>query len=99
MDQRLEAIGFFSVIKRQSELDLDSTKSINASDNSTHHHDLYVVPYSQEYKTFLDKAAELLRKAGDMTSSPRYSSHTLNISFKFMDMWKFSVFKSILCVV
>ncbi|KAL1804221.1 hypothetical protein ACET3Z_032868 [Daucus carota] len=70
VDQRLEAIGFFSVIKRQSELDLDSTKSINASDNSTHHHDLYVVPYSQEYKTFLDKAAELLRKAGDMTSSP-----------------------------
>lgn len=72
MDQRLEATGFFSVIKRQSELDPDSSNCRNTAVNSTLPHDLYVVPYSQEYETFLVKAAELLRKAGDMTDTPRY---------------------------
>ncbi|XP_074332734.1 nudix hydrolase 3-like [Apium graveolens] len=70
VNQRLEATGFFSVIKRLSELDLDSSKCRNTAVNSTLPHDLYVVPYSQEYETFLVKAAELLRKAGDMTDTP-----------------------------
>ena len=35
-------------------------------------HDLYAIPYSEEYRQFLTKAAELLRKAGDLTSTPRY---------------------------
>ncbi|KAL1832256.1 hypothetical protein ACET3Z_001907 [Daucus carota] len=70
VDQRQEATGFFSVIKRHCELDLDSSKCSNATINSTLPYDLYVVPYSQEYKKFLAKAAEFLRKAGDMTSTP-----------------------------
>lgn len=70
VDQRQEATGFFSVIKRHSELDLDSSKCSNTTVNSTRPYDLYAVPYSEEYKTFLLKAAELLHKAGDMTSTP-----------------------------
>ena len=77
MDQRQEATGFFSVIKRHCELDLDSSKCSNATINSTLPYDLYVVPYSQEYKKFLAKAAEFLRKAGDMTSTPRYCINEL----------------------
>ncbi|KAK1353424.1 putative isopentenyl-diphosphate Delta-isomerase [Heracleum sosnowskyi] len=70
VDQRQEATGFFSVIKRHSELDLDSSKCSNAAVNSTLPDDLYAVPYSEEYNTFLLKAAELLHKAGDMTNTP-----------------------------
>ncbi|XP_028776890.1 nudix hydrolase 3 isoform X2 [Neltuma alba] len=66
-DQQTEATGFFSVIKRHSEFLLDS----NTVDNKVGAaHDLYIVPYSQEYKTLLAKAAELLRKAGDTSDSP-----------------------------
>ncbi|XP_054783674.1 nudix hydrolase 3-like isoform X2 [Prosopis cineraria] len=66
-DQQTEAISFFSVIKRHSEFLLDS----NTTDNKVGAaHDLYIVPYSQEYKSLLAKAAELLHKAGNITSSP-----------------------------
>ncbi|KAL1348532.1 hypothetical protein AAHE18_07G085800 [Arachis hypogaea] len=54
-DQQKEATGFFSVIKRHSNSDDDN--------------DLHVVPYSQEYKSLLAKAADLLHKAGDITTS------------------------------
>ncbi|KAL8099881.1 hypothetical protein AgCh_032220 [Apium graveolens] len=70
VDQRQEATGFFSIIKRHSELDLDSSKCSNAAVNSTLPYDLYAVPYSEEYKIFLLKAADLLHKAGDTTSTP-----------------------------
>lgn len=98
MDKRLEATGFFSVIKRQSELDSDSSNCRNTSVSSTLPHDLYVVPYSQEYETFLVKAAELLRKAGDMTDTPRYIFLS-TFSFKLLDFWKFTSSEIILSVV
>lgn len=70
VDQKQDATGFFNVIKRHSELILDTSQFSDTPVNSTLAHDLYIVPYSQEYKPFLEKAAELLHKAGDMTSSP-----------------------------
>ncbi|XP_030972207.1 nudix hydrolase 3 [Quercus lobata] len=68
-----DATGFFNVIKRHSEFGLESFLSNDTADvtnrfvDSTH--DLCIVPFSQEYNPFLKKAAELLCKAGDLTSS------------------------------
>ncbi|KAL7596258.1 hypothetical protein Lser_V15G28029 [Lactuca serriola] len=61
-DEKQDAAGFFSVIKRHS--DLHSNNKVTPSS------DLYSIPYSQEYSAILAKAAELLHKAGDLTSSP-----------------------------
>ncbi|KAF7814571.1 nudix hydrolase 3 [Senna tora] len=66
-DQQTEATGFFSVIKRNSEFCLDSNMLENKVGAA---HDLYIVPYSQEYKSLLAKAAELLHKAGEITNTP-----------------------------
>ncbi|KAL4592964.1 hypothetical protein LXL04_005973 [Taraxacum kok-saghyz] len=66
-DEKRNADGFFSVIKRHSDLDLD-LHSNNVKNPPTN--DLYSIPYSQEYSGILAKAAELLHKAGDLTSSP-----------------------------
>jgi hypothetical protein len=74
-DQQKEATSFFNVIKRHSEFGLGSPLSNDTVDITNHMvgsaHDLYFVPFSQEYNPFLKRAAELLLKAGDMTSSPR----------------------------
>ncbi|KAL6996762.1 Nudix hydrolase 3 [Sarracenia purpurea var. burkii] len=73
-DEKQDVTGFFSVIKRRTETDLDAFLSDSTSGSIDHlvgvAQDLYTVPYSQEYKHFLAKAAELLHKAGDLTSSP-----------------------------
>ncbi|XP_019419325.1 PREDICTED: nudix hydrolase 3 [Lupinus angustifolius] len=66
-DKQKEATDFFSVIKRHSEFILDSHLSDNRAGDVN---DLYIVPYSQEYKSLLAKAADLLHKAGDITNSP-----------------------------
>ncbi|KAL1556923.1 Nudix hydrolase 3, variant 2 [Salvia divinorum] len=63
-DKQKEAIGFFNVIKRQSERIFDESLSVTTHDT----HDLYIVPYSQEYSALLTKASDLLHKAGDLTS-------------------------------
>ncbi|XP_047981304.1 nudix hydrolase 3 [Salvia hispanica] len=63
-DKQKEAMGFFNVIKRQSERILDESLSVATHDT----HDLYIVPYSQEYNALLTKASDLLHKAGDLTS-------------------------------
>lgn len=73
------ATGFFSVIKRHDDSDLDWSVSIKASDAIKHSvstkpsksHDLFVVPYSLEYSEFLTKAAELLQRAAQRTDSSR----------------------------
>ena len=66
-DKQKEAMGFFNVIKRQSERILDESLSVATHDT----HDLYIVPYSQEYNALLTKASDLLHKAGDLTSCSR----------------------------
>ncbi|VFQ69462.1 unnamed protein product [Cuscuta campestris] len=67
-DQKKEAMGFFNVIKRHSESELDIPKSQNTS-NPTSSHDLYIVPYCEEYNSLLVEAAKLLHEAGNVTSS------------------------------
>ncbi|XP_074269512.1 nudix hydrolase 3 [Silene latifolia] len=69
-DERQDAMGFFNVVKRRSEFSVDSsTDGGNTADTSAVH-DLYTVPFSQEYKSYLTKASELLHKAGELTSYP-----------------------------
>ncbi|QCE08807.1 nudix hydrolase 3-like [Vigna unguiculata] len=68
-EEQKEATGFFSVIKRHSELVLDSD-TYDSEKKESYDDDLYVVPYSEEYKPLLTKAAALLHKAGDITQSP-----------------------------
>ncbi|KAJ4831266.1 Nudix hydrolase 3, partial [Turnera subulata] len=68
-----DATSFFTVIKRRSESELDSSLT-NCRNNCTDHllggHDLYSVPYSKEYNHFLAEAAQVLHKAGELVSSP-----------------------------
>ncbi|KAG7652301.1 NUDIX hydrolase domain [Arabidopsis thaliana x Arabidopsis arenosa] len=71
-EQKHAVTGFFSVIKRRSEANLDasdllagSTKKLPDSNS-----DLYTIPYSEIYRPLLTKASELLHKAGDLVSSP-----------------------------
>ncbi|KAL2489821.1 Nudix hydrolase 3 [Forsythia ovata] len=68
-DRRKEAIDFFNVIKRESEAMLDKSLSHSTPASTSDTHDLYIVPYSEEYSSFLVRAADLLHKAGDLTSS------------------------------
>lgn len=71
-DQQNDVTGFFSVIKRRSESILDSSSSSNIdclNQLGASNHDLYSVPYSQEYHSYLEKAARLLHKAGELTTS------------------------------
>lgn len=65
-DQQKEATSFFTVIKRHSEYILDSGLLNDKVGSSK---ELYTVPYSQEYKSLLTKAADLLHKAGDISDS------------------------------
>lgn len=55
-----DATGFFNVIRRNNYSHFNNTS------------DLHIIPYSKEYSAFLAKAAEILHKAGDLTSSTRY---------------------------
>ncbi|KAK4745990.1 hypothetical protein SAY87_012302 [Trapa incisa] len=74
-DQQEEVTGFFSVIKRQSDLSLEASLSNAAVENRGNENvtrsvgDLYSVPYCQEYQSSLRKAADLLHEAGNLTSS------------------------------
>lgn len=60
------ATGFFSVIKRHYESDVIKHSALTEPSKS---HDLFVVPYSQEYGEFLTKAAELLQRAAERAES------------------------------
>ncbi|XP_060207849.1 nudix hydrolase 3-like [Lycium barbarum] len=68
-DQQKEAMGFFNVIRRRSESFLENMISHKMENGTSSLHDLYVVPYSQEYYSLLSEGATLLRSAGDLTSS------------------------------
>ncbi|KAL4557466.1 hypothetical protein LXL04_035644 [Taraxacum kok-saghyz] len=61
-DEKKDATGFFNVIRRHC----DS----NSNNKSIPNSDLYIIPFSQEYSSSLEKASELLHKAGDVTTSP-----------------------------
>ncbi|XXG58541.1 hypothetical protein AAC387_Pa04g0831 [Persea americana] len=73
-DQQRAATGYFNVIHRHSESGMDICTAASTdhvvTTNSSNQHDLYMVPFSQEYRPFLTKAAELLQKAGELSDSP-----------------------------
>ncbi|XP_019085169.1 PREDICTED: nudix hydrolase 3 [Camelina sativa] len=72
-EQKLAATGFFSVIRRRSEANLDAPLSDHLASSTKKkpdsNSDLYSIPYSEFYRPFLTKASELLHKAGDLVSS------------------------------
>ncbi|XVE91177.1 hypothetical protein DITRI_Ditri20bG0133400 [Diplodiscus trichospermus] len=73
-EQQQDAISFFTVIKRHSQVNWDSSLCNHIFDGTNHSAgsdpDLYSIPYSQEYHSFLTSASELLHKAGELVSSP-----------------------------
>ncbi|CAK7336354.1 unnamed protein product [Dovyalis caffra] len=72
-NQQNDATSFFTVIKRHSELSLDSSLPnhvVHGKNDLAGTLDLYSVPYSKEYNSYLSKAAELLHEAGDLAGSP-----------------------------
>ncbi|KAJ4831264.1 Nudix hydrolase 3 [Turnera subulata] len=71
--QRQEADGFFTVVRRKSELKLDSSPvnlTVDDKNDLVGAPVLYGVPYSQEYSSFLYKAADLLHLAGNLATTP-----------------------------
>ena len=65
----------FSPSSKDIEFSLDSSLSnhaVHGTNQLMTSHDLYSVPYSKEYNSFLGKAAELLHEAGDLAGSTRY---------------------------
>ncbi|XP_058113985.1 nudix hydrolase 3 [Magnolia sinica] len=76
-EQQQAATGYFHVIRRHCESCKDSSLLIPSASTdkvlvskSSNLHDLYMVPYSKEYRNFLTEAAELLHKAGELSDSP-----------------------------
>lgn len=74
-DQQRAATGYFNVIRRSCESGMDTKLTMAGNEhnvviNSSNRHDLYMLPFSQEYKPFLLEAAELLNKAGDSSDCP-----------------------------
>ncbi|XP_020587951.1 nudix hydrolase 3 isoform X1 [Phalaenopsis equestris] len=69
------ATGFFSVIRRHEDSDLDlsikesDADKLSESTQLSNSNGLFVVPYSLEYSEFLGKAAELLHSAAKRTDS------------------------------
>ncbi|XP_074568606.1 nudix hydrolase 3 [Curcuma longa] len=62
------ATGFFSVIRRQD--DIPSSVMVDHGTKQSVNPDcLTIVPYSQEYRTFLEKAAQLLFRAAELSDS------------------------------
>nr|CAD1825601.1 unnamed protein product [Ananas comosus var. bracteatus] len=67
------ATGYFSVIRRHGDsLPLTTSHNIDQleSEKPLKSDDLFIVPFSQEYSSSLAKAAELLRKASELSDSP-----------------------------
>ncbi|XP_042468282.1 nudix hydrolase 3 isoform X2 [Zingiber officinale] len=62
------ATGFFSVIRRQDDIP-SSVMVYNGTKQSVNPDCLTIVPYSQEYKTFLEQAAQFLFRAAELSDS------------------------------
>ncbi|XP_066322797.1 nudix hydrolase 3-like isoform X1 [Miscanthus floridulus] len=68
--EQKDATGFFTVIKRHDSLSSSSLTQLDGSDQTKTKDDLFIVPYSKEYRPSLEKAAELLAKASACSDSP-----------------------------
>ncbi|KAK1289822.1 Nudix hydrolase 3 [Acorus calamus] len=73
MDERKTATGYFNVIRRHSDSAMRSTEdhitSAVTDKVSESSNDLFVVPFSREYRHFLVEAAKLLREAAEVADS------------------------------
>lgn len=69
--EQKDATGFFTVIKRPDALLTTSVAQSDGPNQTNTSDDLFIVPYSKEYKASLEKAAELLLKASDCSDCPR----------------------------
>jgi hypothetical protein len=69
--EQKDATGFFTVIKRSDALVPSSRAQSEVSNQTNTSDDLFIVPYSKEYKSSLEKAAGLLCKASECSDSPR----------------------------
>ncbi|XP_065865634.1 nudix hydrolase 3 [Euphorbia lathyris] len=72
-NQQQDAMGFFTVIRRHSEFEMDTSQSNHTADGTDQlmdMHDLFIIPYSKKYGSFLKRAADLLHQAGDFATSP-----------------------------
>lgn len=68
------ATGFFTVIRRRDNFSFPAASCSNdhvASMEPLKSNNLFLVPYSEEYRTFLVKAAELLHSAAELSDSSR----------------------------
>ncbi|KAF8689876.1 hypothetical protein HU200_041508 [Digitaria exilis] len=68
--EQKDATGFFTVIKRHDSLSALSSTQSDGLDQAKTSDDLFIVPYSKEYRSSLEKAAELLEKASVCSDSP-----------------------------
>ncbi|KAM3224245.1 hypothetical protein ACQJBY_057566 [Aegilops geniculata] len=68
--EQKDATGFFTVIKRPDALLNTSVAQSDGPNQTNTSDDLFIVPYSKEYKASLEKAAELLLKASDCSDCP-----------------------------
>jgi len=68
--EQKDAAGFFTIIKRHDSLSSPSLKQSDGSDQTKTSDDLFIVPYSKEYRSSHEKAAELLAKASVCSESP-----------------------------
>ncbi|XP_066333072.1 nudix hydrolase 3-like [Miscanthus floridulus] len=68
--EQKDATGFFSVIKRHDSLSSSSLTQSDGSDQTMTKDDLFIAPYSKEYRSSLEKSAELLEKASACSDSP-----------------------------
>uniref|UniRef100_A0A0D9VM28 Nudix hydrolase domain-containing protein n=1 Tax=Leersia perrieri TaxID=77586 RepID=A0A0D9VM28_9ORYZ len=68
--EQKDATGFFTVIKRSDALLPSTLEQLDGSNQTKTSDDLFVVPYSKEYKSSLEKAAEFLHKASECSDTP-----------------------------
>ncbi|TVU27936.1 hypothetical protein EJB05_19439 [Eragrostis curvula] len=68
--EQKDATGFFTIIKRHDSSSSSSEAQTDGSDRTKASDDLFVVPYSKEYSSSLEKASELLQKASECSDSP-----------------------------
>ncbi|KAF2301548.1 hypothetical protein GH714_025728 [Hevea brasiliensis] len=88
-NKKSDATGFFTVIKRHSEFDLDTSipnHTVDGRDHSIGVHDLFSIPYSKEYNSLITRAADLLHKAGDLACSPSKAAAFLSNDYYDSDI-------------
>ncbi|GJM87102.1 hypothetical protein PR202_ga03023 [Eleusine coracana subsp. coracana] len=69
-NEQKDATGFFTIIKRHDSSSSSSEAQTNGSDQIKASDDLFIVPYSEEYRSSLEIVSKLLQKASECSDSP-----------------------------